>query len=409
MKIIVIGGGPAGMMAAITAAQNGAQVILLESNKELGRKLSLTGGGRCNITNNKTSEDFLNHVVSNNRFLYSALSRFSSADTINFFKHLGLDTKIENEGRVFPRSNSANDVVNALQESLKKHKVEVVLEAKVQSVSKINEHFAVKTTNSNYKGDKLIIATGGVTYPNTGSTGDGYKFAEVFSHKIVKPVAALSPIDLSDFKSSLAGISLKDVRASVSKDEKLIKDKFGELLFTHTGVSGPAVLSLSSYVNRLNNLCDARLSIDLVPKLSQQQLDTRLLTDFQINQNWDVSNIVALFMPKGMVDTFTRRLSFPNCKKVNEITKENRSELVRLLKDFNFKIKGLKDVNVAMVTAGGVNVREINPATMQSKLVGGLFFAGEVLDVDALTGGYNIQIALSTGYLAGLSAAKISK
>ncbi len=399
MNVIVIGGGPAGMIAAATAKNDFNTVTLLDGNEKLGKKLYITGKGRCNVTNNCEPQEFLTNVVSNNKFLYSAIYSFSPADTISLIESYGVKLKTERGNRVFPESDKASDIIKALSKNLSTKGVETKLSCKVISVEKIDEKFIVKTTQGDFDADVVVVATGGKSYETTGSTGDGYKIASKFGHNVVKLKPALVPIDLKNFNSALAGLSLKNVKATVNIANKSFSE-FGEMLFTHTGVSGPIILSLSSKINSFD-LKDAKLSIDLKPALSITQLDERLLRDFKNFNNKDFKNYITELLPKSLIDEFLDRLSFESSKKVNSITKENREEVIKLLKDFSFEISKLQGIENGIVTAGGVDTKEISPKSMESKLVKGLYFVGEVLDVDAVTGGFNIQIALSTGFLAG--------
>ncbi len=405
MDTIVIGGGPAGMMAAITAKDNiNNNVTLLDGNEKLGKKLFITGKGRCNLTNDILPADFLSKVVSNSKFLYGGIYSFTPQDAMEFVEKNGTKLKVERGGRVFPVSDKSSDIIKAFEHAIKVSGVNVRLNTKVLKVSKQQEKFVVTTTQGTFVEDNLVIATGGNSYQSTGSTGDGYKFAKDFGHKIVDIKPALVPIDLQNFDTRLEGLSLKNVTAKIDINGKEYSE-FGEMLFTHMGVSGPIILSLSSRVNR-QNVKGAKFSIDLKPALSEKQLDERLLRDFENNKNKDFKNYVPELLPKSLVEPFLNRLDFPYYTKINNITKENRQSIIRLLKDFSFTIDKLKDINCGIVTAGGVDTKEINPKTMESKLVSGLYFAGEVIDLDAVTGGFNIQIALSTGYLAGIDIAR---
>ncbi len=398
--IIVIGGGPAGIMSAVGCAQ-GNNVILLEKNEKLGKKLYITGKGRCNITNLIPNNDFLDNVVNNKRFLYSAINHFSPYDTVELLNNLGLETKVERGNRVFPQSDKSSDVIKVLNKYLVDSGAKIMYGVTVKDVYKDDDKFVVVTNNKKLMCDKLVIATGGKSYTSTGSTGDGYILARKFGHKIVEPKPALVGINLK-IDSTMAGVSLKNVRASIlSNDNKVIAEEFGEMLFTHTGVGGPIILTLSSKINRLI-LDGYKMSIDLKPALSYEQLDARLLRDFEENKNKDFKNFVHTLIPSGIIQEYLGRVKLAD-KKINEITKSDRDKIIYNLKHFDFFIKGLEDLEYAVVTSGGVAVDEINASTMESKLVKGLYFAGEVIDVDALTGGFNIQIALSTGFLVGKS------
>lgn len=404
MKIIIIGSGPAGLMASIKAAEINKDVLLLDSNDKVGKKIYITGKGRCNVTNLCSTDEFLDNIVNNKKFLYSAINNFSPYDTMDFFTNNGLKLKVERGNRVFPDSDKASDISKVLETTAKRNGVKILLGQKVLKVSKDCENFIVQTEKNKFACDRLIIATGGASYPATGSTGDGYSFAKAFGHTVIPAKPALVGIDLY-IDDSCAGVSLKNVKLSIKNDKDIIFSDFGEMLFTHTGVSGPIVLSVSSFINR-QDLSKLKLIIDLKPALDEDKLDIRLLRDFESNKNKNFENYVHELLPKGLIDSFLKRLSFASYKKINEITKAEREEIIALLKNFDFKIKRLCGIEQAVVTSGGVNTKEVSSSTMESKLVKGLFFAGEVLDVDALTGGFNIQIALATGYLAGENATK---
>lgn len=399
MDIIVIGGGPAGMMTAITAKNKDNNVTIFDSNEKLGKKLFITGKGRCNLTNDISPNDFLSKVVSNSKFLYGGINTFTPQDAMEFVEGNGTKLKVERGGRVFPVSDKSSDIIKAFERAIKSLGVKSLLGCKVEHIIKVKDKFVVKTNLGEYKADCVVVATGGCSYSTTGSTGDGYKFAKDLGHNIVDIRPALVPIDLQKFDKRLAGLSLKNVKVTIDICGKKFTE-FGEMLFTHTGVSGPIILSLSSKINRLN-INGENLSIDLKPALTEEQLDLRILRDFENYKNKDFKNYIQELLPKSMIEPFLDRLNFDACTKVNSITKSNRQEIIKLLKNFSFKIGSLKDVNCGIVTAGGVDVKQLNPRTMESKIVPGLYFVGEVVDLDAVTGGYNIQIALSTGYLAG--------
>ncbi len=395
-QITVIGGGPAGMMAAISAARAGAQVTLLEKNEKLGKKLFITGKGRCNLTNAASTEDFFENVVSNKKFLYSAVYSFTAEDTLNFFENAGLKLKEERGKRIFPASDKSSDVIRTLERELKAAGVHVKLNCRVESLEDINA-------------DAVIIATGGVSYPSTGSTGDGYVFAEKMGHTIRKPVPALVPLKVREpFIKKLEGLSLRNISVKIrnEKGRELYSD-FGEMVFTSRGVSGPVILSASSIVGRTANEAPGSLtlSIDLKPALDEKQLDARILRDFEQEKNKNFRNALGGLLPSKLIPVMVERCGIDENKKVNEITRAERENLVRLFKDFHMTVEGTEDFNQAVITSGGVEVKKVNPSTMESKLCPDVYFAGEVLDVDAFTGGFNIQIALSSGWLAGLSAA----
>ena len=395
-KVTVIGGGPAGMMAAISAASCGAQVTLLEKNEKLGKKLYITGKGRCNLTNACDITDFFENIVSNPKFLYSAVYSFTNTDTVSFFEEHGLPLKEERGMRVFPQSDKSSDVIKTMQLALKEAGVRVKLNTTVKSIEGLDA-------------DSVVIATGGMSYASTGSTGDGYRFAEGMGHKIVEAVPALVPLTLKEaYIKQLEGLSLKNVQVSVVNEKgKTLHSAFGEMLFTSRGVSGPVILSASSMITRKLSQGKERmfLKIDLKPALDEKQLDQRILRDFEGEKNKDFRNSLGKLLPAKMIPVIVSLSGIDGSKKVNEITREERSNLVNILKNFTAEISGSEGFNQAVVTQGGVSVREINPSTMESKLRPGVYFAGEVMDVDAFTGGFNIQIALSTGYLAGRAAA----
>lgn len=403
MRVGIIGGGPAGMMAAIEAAKCGNTATLFEKNEKLGKKLYITGKGRCNITNDILPNDFLLNVVSNPKFLFSSIYNFTPYDTEDYFKNLGVDLTVERGGRVFPTSNRSSDFIKAFTKDLEKHNVTVKLNSKVNRIiTKDNRVVGLEVNNEIFDFDKVIISTGGLSYPLTGSTGDGYTFSRKLGHTIIDTAPALVPINLtSKAVSKLAGLSLKNVSLSVyTKDNRLISTKFGEMLFTHTGISGPIVISTSSLINRLD-LKGVYVSIDLKPALDEEKLDNRILRDFEALKNKDFKNSLNKLLPKSLIPVIIELSNIDENKKINQISTEERLRLVKLLKDLRFNISSLGGYNEAIVTAGGINTKEINPKTMESKIIKNLFFAGEVIDVDAYTGGYNIQIALSTGVLAG--------
>ncbi len=405
MTTVVIGGGASGMMCAIVAAQKGNKVILLEKNEKLGKKIYITGKGRCNLTNNVLPNDFLNNVTTNKKFLFSAINRFSPQDVIDFFEINGLKLKTERGNRVFPESDHASEVTKTLDKLLKKESVDVRLNTKVLNVDILGDNcFKVVTGNYSFICDSVVICTGGVSYPLTGSTGDGYVFAKRLGHTVTNLKPSLCGIELlgNDF-IELQGLSLKNVSISLFVEDKKIYNDFGEMLFTHFGVSGPIVLSASCFLNKYIDK-SAYICIDLKPALTDDVLDNRLLNEFSANNNKEITNVLTALLPKSMIKIFLRRCSISPVKKCSEITKEERKKMINVLKNFKFSVKGLRPIEEAIVTSGGIDVSEINPKTMESKLIKGLFFAGEVVDVDAFTGGFNMQIALSTGYLAGLNA-----
>lgn len=400
MNVVVIGGGPAGLMASIVARKNNYDVILLEKNEKLGKKLYITGKGRCNITNLVPCDEFLQNVVNNNKFLYSALQNFSSYDTVNFLEENGLKTKTERGNRVFPNSDKASDVTKTFEKVAKSLGVKIQLKTNVNDIEKTkNDTYIIYTNNGKFLADKVIIATGGISYQSTGSTGDGYIFAKKLGHSVSKLYPALVGIK-TDIKI-FAGISLKNIKLKIFDDKNnLVCSQFGEMLFTHTGISGPIVLTISSMINKFN-LNGWYAELDYKPALSEEKLNERLLRDFNKYKNKDYINYLPKLLPSGIVNEFALRTKIDLHKKINEITKQDRINIINQLKKFKIKIYGLEDIESAIVTCGGVNVKEINPKTMESKISKNCYFAGEVVDVDALTGGFNIQIALSTGALAG--------
>ena len=405
-NVIITGGGPAGMMAAITAARRGFKVTLVEKNEKLGKKLFITGKGRCNITNAGDSEDLFNSIVTNRKFMFSSFNGFSNYDTLGFFDELGLHIKIERGNRVFPESDHSSDVIGALNRELKRLSVDVRLNTEVKDII-VNGGKAtgvvVKCSGkeSTIQADNVIVATGGNSYQSTGSTGDGYRFARKLGHSVTPIVPALVPFNVAeDWESDLQGLSLKNVSIVVLDGKQEIYSDFGEMLFTHFGVSGPLILSASSFAARRIKEHPLKLVIDLKPALSQEQLDERILRDFDEEKNKAFKNSLDKLLPKKMIPVIVRLSDIDGNKKVNEITKQERQKLVSLIKGLELTITGLRGFNEAIITQGGINVREINPTTMESKLVKNLYFAGEVLDIDALTGGFNLQIAWSTGYAA---------
>jgi predicted Rossmann fold flavoprotein len=406
IRIAVIGGGPAGMLAAGTAAENGAEVVLLEKNEKLGKKLHITGKGRCNITNDTDVSGLLEHVVTNPRFLNSAFYTFDSHALMNFHAFANVPFKTERGGRVFPESDKADDVNQALARWLGEVGVDVKLKTEVL---KICEGFTIHTREKTFRADALIIATGGLSYPSTGSTGDGYAFAKTFGHDIVKTFPALVPL-ITDEKwvASLEGLSLKNVRCTAKNaNGKILYEDIGEMMFTAKGVTGPLILRASSKL--CDNMHGAKIFIDLKPALSAEKLDARILRDFAEMKNKNFANALDELLPRRLIETVIELSLIPPDKKVNEITRAERQSLVNILKSLPLTPVATAGYREAVITKGGVNVREINPSTLMSKLQPGLFFAGEVIDTDAKTGGYNMQIAFSTGRLAGLSAVEYLK
>ncbi len=403
IKIAVIGGGPAGMMAAGTAALHGADVYIFEQNKFLGKKLAITGKGRCNVTNNSSKEEFLENVTKNPRFLYAALNSFDTEDTMKFFESLGVELKTERGKRVYPTSDKAKDIVDAMKRYASSA---TAVYEKVKSVTKADAGFTVKT-DKDYYFDRVIIATGGKSYPLTGSDGSGYKLAMKLGHKITELVPSLIPIESnSHLCSDMQGLSLKNIAIEIKdKSGKTVYRDFGEMMFAHFGVTGPVILSASAHIRNLK-IDELTLFIDLKPALDEKTLDARLLSDFSKQNNKDFINSLSSLLPSKMILPFVNLTGIDARKKVNLITKEERKIVLTTLKNFEIPLSRLRPIEEAIITSGGVEVKEINPKDMSSKIVPGLYFAGEIIDVDAYTGGFNLQIAYSTGYLAGKSAAE---
>ena len=394
------------MFAALAAAKQGHSVILLEQNEKLGKKLFITGKGRCNITNAGEIDNLFGNVVTNPKFLYSAFYGYDNFRVIDFFESHGVKTKIERGNRVFPISDHSSDVIFALEKALKQAKVEIKLRQKTERIF-VNHgrvEGVVLSDGRTIPGDAVIIATGGFSYQSTGSKGDGYKFAEEMGHTLTPRYPSLVPMNArEEYVSELQGLSLKNVEITVKDKNKILFQDFGEMLFTHFGVSGPLVLSASSQVGKALFQRELSMYIDLKPALSQEQLDKRLLREFESGKNKQLKNVLTNLLPAKMRSLIPFVSGVSQEKKVNEITKEERGDIIRALKEFPLTLTSLRDFNEAIITKGGVCVKEINPSTMESKIVPGVYFAGEGLDVDALTGGYNLQIAWSTGYLAGIS------
>ena len=406
-KILVVGGGAAGMMAAVTAARNGKKVRLIEKNEKLGKKLFITGKGRCNITNAADIEDLFSAVVSNPKFLYSSFYSMTNDQVIDFFEELGVKTKVERGGRVFPESDHSSDVIRALEQEMKRLGVEIRLRAEAEEILAEDGRVTGVRLSSGKElhADAVIIATGGISYPSTGSTGDGYRFARECGHKVADLSPALVPMEVKEwYARELMGLSLRNVEIRITDGKKKLYEEFGEMLFTHYGVTGPVILSASSIVGKKLREHPLTLHIDLKPALTEEQLDKRMLREFEANHNRQFKNAVDSLFPSKLKPVIVELSGIQEDKKVNEVTKEERLHFVRLIKDFSMTLTGMRGYNEAIITKGGVSVKEIDPGTMESKLVNGLYFAGEVLDLDAVTGGYNLQIAWSTGYLAGMNA-----
>lgn len=463
MQVIIIGGGPAGMLAAISSARNGNKVTILEKMDMLGKKILVTGKGRCNITSSLPIDDFIKNIPGNGMFMYSSFSNFDNQDILNILKNEGVETKIERGNRIFPVSDKADDVRKALIRVVKKLGVNIILNAKVKEILvKEEEDFILKekeqkdislkkecdeVKNKKMDGDnntknniidkigkkvygvraiingkeetiladKVILATGGKSYPGTGSTGDGYELAQNVGHSITKIRPSLVPLTVKDNSSlklcqKMQGLSLRNVSIKFidTNNNKVVYEDFGEMLFTHFGVSGPVILSASAHLLRYKNIDELLkagkiiLSIDLKPALSKERLDERVLRDFKEEKNKEFKNSLDKLLPKKMIDVVIQLSEINPEKRVNEITKSERENLVKVLKGLEIEISGFRPIEEAIITSGGINIKEINPKTMESKLVHGLFFAGEIIDVDAYTGGFNLQIAYSTGYTAGL-------
>lgn len=408
-KVIVVGGGAAGMMAAVFAARQGGKVHLLEKNEKLGKKLFITGKGRCNLTNAADIEELFNAVVSNPKFLYSSFYSFTNDQTIDFFEELGVKTKVERGGRVFPQSDHSSDVISALSRELSRLGVEVSLNTKVKEliVEEGRVTGVLLASGKKMVSDAVIVASGGISYPSTGSTGDGYRFAKECGHKVTELLPSLVPMEVKEwYAKELMGLSLRNIEIRITDGKKKLYEEFGEMLFTHYGVTGPVILSASSVVGKGLKKKELTLHIDLKPALTEEQLDRRVLREFEANQNRQFKNSVDSLFPAKLKPVMVELSGIPEEKKVNEITREERSRFVHLIKDLTMTLTGLRGYNEAIITKGGVSVREIDPGSMESKNVEGLYFAGEVLDLDAVTGGYNLQIAWSTGYLAGINAAQ---
>lgn len=387
------------MMAAFFAAKN-EEVTLFEKNEKLGKKLFITGKGRCNITTTLEGEEFLNNVVRNKKFLYSAIYSFPPSRTMEFFKKNNLNLKVERGNRVFPASDKSSDIIKCFEMALIKSEVDIKLNEEVLNVTK-DENFNIKTDKGIYNFDRIIVATGGKSYVSTGSTGKGYEIAKSFGHKVVDLKPALVPIILNDEDlRECSGLPLKNIDLVVKKRNKVYKKFFGEALITHFGISGPVVLTASSYINRIPDK-DISLYLDLKPNLDFETLDNRFLREFSNAPNKNLSNVMERLLPKNLVESFLTRADVEGTKKPSNITVEERHRLINTLKEFHLSFNSIYDLNAAIVTSGGVSTTEVDPSTMESKIVKGLYFTGEVLDVDALTGGFNLQIALSTGYLAG--------
>ncbi len=406
--IVVIGGGAAGLMAAISAAERGTEVVLIEKNNDVGKKIRITGKGRCNVTNACNTEEIFENIPTNHTFLYSAIYSFTNYDTMDFFENCGVALKEERGQRVFPVSDKAADIVSALKKKASELKVKTVFDRATEILTENGEVKGVKCEKATYFCESVILATGGKSYPLTGSNGEGYVMAEKLGHTISKIKPALVPIETVEDTASLMGLSLKNISITVfDKNGKKKFSDFGEMLFTHFGMTGPVILSSSSHMGE--NPEGMKIEIDLKPALDELALDKRILRDFEKYQNRNFENSLSDLLPNKMIDYIVIRSGIDRYKKVNSITKEERRNLLLALKNLSFTVKKYRPVEEAIVTSGGVNVKEINASTMESRKVGGLFFAGEIIDVDAYTGGFNLQIAFSTGHLAGEKAAEREK
>ncbi|WZL75030.1 NAD(P)/FAD-dependent oxidoreductase [Clostridiaceae bacterium 35-E11] len=404
--VIVIGGGASGMMAAGTAASRGKNVILLEKNDKLGKKIYITGKGRCNITNLCDPEEILNNVTSNKHFLYSALYSFNSEDVVKLMNKYETQTKVERGNRVFPVSDKSNDVIRALSKYMKSNNVNIMLNAEVQNILvQENNIIGVKLSDGRViECNKIIIATGGLSYPTTGSTGDGYRIAKHLGHKITPLKPALVPLEVEEsWVKDLQGLSLKNVSLTASYKNQSIHTEFGEMIFTHYGISGPIVLTMSNYINTYLTKGKIHATLNLKPALSQDILDKRIQRDFEKYSKKQFKNSLNDLLPAKLIPVIIKLSGIPEDKYTNQITKEERIKLINLLTNLSITIVKPRPIKEAIITAGGISVKEINPSTMESKKINNLYFVGEIIDVEGLTGGYNLQIAFSTGYLAGIS------
>jgi len=399
--VIVIGGGASGMMASIFAARNGNSCLVLDHNEKLGKKLYITGKGKCNLTNNSSIETHLNNIITNSKFMFSALNAFSPQDAMQFFEDNGLKLRTERGNRVFPASDKASDVIKTLERTMQRYGVEVSLNEQILTVFKMDGKFNILCEDKKkYTSNSLIVATGGMSYSGTGATGKGYGIAYEFKHNIIKPRSALCPIVVNEDISELNGLSLRNITLNYKNGKKEFSE-FGDLLFTYNSLTGPTALTLSSKINKID-IKNTTISIDLKPALSEEKLEEKFKREFVEFAKKDYKNYLSTLLPTSLVDYFIKKSGIKN-KKMSEFTKQDRQTLINTLKKFDFSIKSLDNINVSIVTSGGVDVKEINAKTCESKLVKNLYFVGEVLDVDALTGGFNLQIAWSTGYVAGNS------
>lgn len=412
-NVIVIGGGPAGMMAAITAAEYGNNVTIIEKNSDFGKKLLITGKGRCNVTSSLYMSEFIKNTPGNGQFLYSAFQNYTNTDIIDFLKNQGLEVKEERGNRIFPVTDKSIDLLNCFKSKINELKIKKLFNTRVQKILVQNgEVLGVRTEKEIIQTDKIILATGGKSYPLTGSTGDGYLIAKNIGHKVTEIRPSLVPLVIYEKNEckEMQGLSLRNVGIKIIDESKnkLIYEDFGEMIFTHFGISGPTILSGSAHLVRykeIDNLMKEqkiKLQIDLKPALTEEQLDERILRDFKEFKNKQFKHALDKLLPQKMIPIVIEKTKINEEKRVNEITKEERRNLVKVLKKFELTIKDFRPVEEAIITSGGINIKEINPKTMESKLVKGLYFAGEIIDVDSYTGGFNLQIAYSTGYTAGM-------
>ena len=401
-KTLIIGGGAAGMMASIFAGLAGDEVYLFEKNEKLGKKLYITGKGRCNFTNAGTMEELFDSLMTNRKFMFSSLYGYNNYDVMDFFEEMGMEYKIERGNRVFPVSDHSYDVINALHEAMIKAGVHIYLNTKVEKLHvKNNMVLGLYADGQFYEGNRVIVATGGMSYQATGSTGDGYRFAKETGHKVTELIPSLVPMNTKEtYIKDMQGLSLKNVTLTLEKNQKVLYSEFGEMMFTHFGVTGPIVLTASANIGNIVRKQSVNGFIDLKPALTEEQLDARLLREFEEGNTKQIKNVIGHLYPSKMVPVMIELSGIRPDKKVNEITREERKKLLDITKHFPFTVTGLRDFKEAIITKGGVDVKNINPKTMESKLVKGLYFIGEVLDVDALTGGFNLQVAWSTAYAA---------
>jgi len=416
MKVLIIGGGAAGLMAAVTSAEYGNDVTILEKMETLGKKLLITGKGRCNITNSAQMDEFMKNIPQNSKFLYSAFNQFNNEDIVNFLKKQGVATKVERGGRIFPASDKAGDVLNAFIKKLKEKNVKIKTNFRATKILtekgiSIGVEGEICGKIEKIYADKIILTTGGKSYPVTGSTGDGYEMAKKIGHKITRIKPSLVPLVCSKKSLKLCqqmqGLSLKNVAIKIKYEEKNIYEDFGEMLFTHWGLSGPVILSASAVLVRYKDIEELlkqdkiKIYIDLKPTLDEEKLDARILRDFEELKNKQIKNSLEKLLPRKMIEPVIEIMDINPEKKINEITKEERRNLIKILKNFELIIKDFRGIEEAIITSGGIDIKEINPKNMESKIIKNLHFAGEIIDVDAFTGGFNLQIAWSTGYLAG--------